>query len=63
MTFLYLINYYILQWFFIRLAVVQWDVESVVGNNKFTLKRFKILTGVYPLSGWDGIPYRYVNGK
>lgn len=60
MSFLGFLNYFILQWFFIRLAIVQWDVEAVEGTKQWTLCRFKILKGIVPLSGWNGRPYKYL---
>lgn len=63
MSLLGFVNYYILQWFFIRLAIVQWDVHAVVGDKQWTLCKFKLLKGIYPLSGWNGKPYRYINDK
>lgn len=63
MSLLGFVNYFILQWFFIRLAVVEWDVQSTYNNDQFTLCKFKLLKGVYPLSGWNDRPYKYLGKK
>jgi len=61
MSLLGFFNYYIFQWFFVRLGRCEWDVKSVVNEKEITLIRYKFLTGVYPLSGWDGNPYKYID--
>jgi hypothetical protein len=51
MTPLKFLNYFILQWFFIRLArVVQDDVQ--IG--------WKILKGIIPMSGWNN-DYKFIS--
>jgi hypothetical protein len=46
-----LLNRFILQWFFIRLAIVYDSNENRKG--------VKLLTGIVPLSGWNK-PYKYL---
>lgn len=50
------LNYYVLQWFFIRLA------KEVDEKTDETI-RWTILWGVVPLSGWDSRPYKWVCRK
>ena len=47
---LYLFNYIVLQWFFVRLAKVVEEDGSVSGWT---------IIFVWPLSGFHGRPYRY----
>jgi hypothetical protein len=49
-----ILNYYFLQWLFIRLA-------KTIDNGIF--KEWCILYWVVPLTGWDGIEYKYLKGK
>ena len=49
------LNYFLLQWFFVRLAVVTDDA----GN----LLRWLWLRYPLPLSGWHGWPYRWFGGR
>jgi hypothetical protein len=51
MTLLKFINYFILQWFFIRLC------KEV--NNEGLITNWGIMTKVYPLSGWNN-SYKFI---
>ena len=54
MTWLTLVNYYLLQWFFVRLARVLDDEGRQVG--------WTVLRWPRPLSGYDGRPWRWLGG-
>jgi len=56
MTWLGILNYYILQWFFIRLAKV---VDTKTGK----IEKWFILKWVFPFSGWNGKPWKYIGKK
>ena len=53
-SWLHKLNYYILQWFCIRLAKVV--------NEKGKVMYYYIMWGIVPLTGWDG-PYKYLYTK
>ena len=55
MTKLKFLNYFILQWFFVRLAkIVDTKTKKILG--------YKLLSGVVPTTGW-GTDYKYIFNK
>jgi|JI9StandDraft_2_1071091.scaffolds.fasta_scaffold127584_4 hypothetical protein len=59
MTWLYFLNLFILQWFFIRLVRIIYtnDISGETTNVKY-----KFAFGIYPLTGWR-TPYKFINKK
>lgn len=57
MTWLYFLNYFILQWFFIRLAKIQ-DNGCLLGYHY--KNKYKILKWIIPLTGWKN-NYKFLN--
>lgn len=56
MTILGFLNFWLFQWFFIRLArAIDDETSKQVG--------WTILRWPCPMSGWDGRPYKWVGGK
>lgn len=56
------LNYCLLQWLWVRLAyadVCEVDVGTMRAVTP-SYRRWQLLLGVWPLSGWDGRAYRYV---
>lgn len=58
MTWLRFVNYYILQWFCIRLA----KVVDTDGPHKGKITGWQILYPIHPISGWRN-EYRYLWGN
>lgn len=56
-TWLFFLNYFILQWFFVRLA--RFGINQ---NGKFVQTSWGWLTWVYPLTGWS-TEYKYCPWK
>jgi len=56
MSILGFLNYFILQWFFIRLA-------KIIDDKTGKIIKWTILKWPYPLSGWGKKSYRYIGGK
>lgn len=54
MSWLFILNYFILQWLFIRLC-------KIIEDNTKQIKGYNIMIGVYPLSGWGEKKYKYFN--
>ncbi len=66
MTWLWLLNFVVLQWFFVRLARVVnmdgWELgEDELGRGERTIG-WSLMWGVWPLTGWWS-RYRYVRGR
>lgn len=59
-------NYYILQWFFIRICwrrIVD-EIKMTHGTSPYEIlkshKQYGLLIGVYPFSGWGIKPFKYL---
>jgi hypothetical protein len=72
MTWLGFFNYFVLQWFFIRLArvkrVVDYELDHIAflpdreiesSGRAITKTKYKILKWIVPLSGWE-TDYKYI---
>lgn len=69
MSLLGILNFFVLQWFFVRLAVSfdhvcvarepgrWWDREIPVSDEI----RFSLLRWVWPMTGWFGWNYRFIS--
>ena len=53
------VNYFILQWFFIRLA----KKGHMNKDNVFVLDNFSILCFIVPMTGWDNNEFKWLFGK
>lgn len=51
MSFLHFLNWYVLQWFFIRLC-------KIINTNTNKIIKWNLIIGVFPLSGWGDKPYK-----
>jgi hypothetical protein len=52
-SWLFLVNYIFLQWFFVRLARI---------TERGVFVKWSVLTGVQPLTGWNS-PFKFINRK
>lgn len=59
MTWLYFLNLFILQWFFVRLVRIVYTVD-ITGET--TTTKYKFAFGIYPLTGWN-TPYKFIDEK
>jgi len=51
------VNFWILQWFFVRIAFV-YNKKDDSENPELEYSHWYLMRGVYPITGWFGIPYK-----
>lgn len=60
LSWLGILNFIIIQWFFTRLAKVVIIIDEEKGEYEF--KEYKLLKGIIPLTGWWS-DYKYIGKK